>query len=152
MSNRGAYLALVCLIPEWMISGIHLQHLYGAIGNWLYSVVAGLVVDPMQPGYKHSIIQPNPGGGLTYAKATLQTPHGELASHWEKVGSELQLNLTIPVNTTATVLLPTAQAVGVLENDEPLNLEENPNKIGDLGQITAVEIGSGHYRFVVSYD
>src|SRR5215471_6053257 len=30
----GAYLALVCLIPEWMISGIHLQHLYGAIGNW----------------------------------------------------------------------------------------------------------------------
>jgi len=30
----GAYLALVSLIPEWMISGIHLQHLYGPIGVW----------------------------------------------------------------------------------------------------------------------
>jgi preprotein translocase subunit SecY len=30
----GVYLAIVCLIPEWMISGIHLQHLYGPIGVW----------------------------------------------------------------------------------------------------------------------
>jgi preprotein translocase subunit SecY len=31
----GIYLALVCLIPEWMISGIHLQHLPGAMGSWM---------------------------------------------------------------------------------------------------------------------
>jgi len=30
----GIYLAIVCLIPEWMIAGIHLQHLPGAIGVW----------------------------------------------------------------------------------------------------------------------
>jgi preprotein translocase subunit SecY len=30
----GLYLAIVCLLPEWMISGIHLQHLYGPIGTW----------------------------------------------------------------------------------------------------------------------
>lgn len=30
----GVYLALVCLIPEWMISGVHLQHLPGALGAW----------------------------------------------------------------------------------------------------------------------
>jgi len=30
----GVYLAAVCLLPEWMISGIHLQHLHGAIGTW----------------------------------------------------------------------------------------------------------------------
>ncbi|MFZ0881285.1 MAG: preprotein translocase subunit SecY, partial [Candidatus Acidiferrales bacterium] len=30
----GVYLAIVCLIPEWMISGIHLQHLPGALGVW----------------------------------------------------------------------------------------------------------------------
>jgi preprotein translocase subunit SecY len=29
----GVYLALVCLLPEWMISGIHLQHL-PLVGNW----------------------------------------------------------------------------------------------------------------------
>jgi preprotein translocase subunit SecY len=30
----GVYLAMVCLLPEWMIAGIHLNHLYGAIGSW----------------------------------------------------------------------------------------------------------------------
>jgi len=29
----GVYLAIVCLLPEWMIAGIHLQHL-PLIGNW----------------------------------------------------------------------------------------------------------------------
>ena len=28
----GVYLAIVCLMPEWMISGIHLQHLWGPVG------------------------------------------------------------------------------------------------------------------------
>jgi preprotein translocase subunit SecY len=30
----GVYLAAVCLLPEWMISGIHLQHLPGVVGAW----------------------------------------------------------------------------------------------------------------------
>jgi preprotein translocase subunit SecY len=30
----GVYLAIVCLLPEWMISGIRLQHLPGALGVW----------------------------------------------------------------------------------------------------------------------
>jgi preprotein translocase subunit SecY len=30
----GVYLSMVCLLPEWMISGIHLDHLYGPIGGW----------------------------------------------------------------------------------------------------------------------
>jgi preprotein translocase subunit SecY len=29
----GIYLAIVCLLPEWMISGIHLQHLW-LVGDW----------------------------------------------------------------------------------------------------------------------
>ena len=30
----GVYLALICLLPEWMISGIHLNHLWGSVGSW----------------------------------------------------------------------------------------------------------------------
>src|SRR6202142_884455 len=30
----GLYLAAVCILPQWMITGIHLQHLPGAIGAW----------------------------------------------------------------------------------------------------------------------
>jgi len=42
----GAYLALVCLIPEWMISGIHLQHLPGWLGgNWFDAHMWRFVLD-----------------------------------------------------------------------------------------------------------
>lgn len=41
----GAYLALVCLIPEWMISGIHLQHLWGPIGNWFDTHAPRFILD-----------------------------------------------------------------------------------------------------------
>jgi preprotein translocase subunit SecY len=30
----GVYLAAVCLLPEWMIAGIHLDHLGWGIGSW----------------------------------------------------------------------------------------------------------------------
>jgi preprotein translocase subunit SecY len=30
----GIYLALVCLIPEWMIAGVRLNHLWGPMGAW----------------------------------------------------------------------------------------------------------------------
>ena len=33
----ACYLAIVCLLPEWMIAGIHLNHLYGPIGLWFDS-------------------------------------------------------------------------------------------------------------------
>jgi preprotein translocase subunit SecY len=30
----GIYLALICLIPEWMIAGVRLNHLWGPLGAW----------------------------------------------------------------------------------------------------------------------
>ncbi|HXO44831.1 MAG TPA: preprotein translocase subunit SecY [Candidatus Cybelea sp.] len=42
----GIYLAIVCLLPEWMISGIHLQHLPVWMGgNWFDSHMWRFVLD-----------------------------------------------------------------------------------------------------------
>jgi preprotein translocase subunit SecY len=41
----GVYLAIVCLLPEWMISGIHLQHLPGMIGTWFDTHMWRFVLD-----------------------------------------------------------------------------------------------------------
>jgi alpha-L-rhamnosidase len=32
------------------------HYAYGAVGDWMYRVVAGLNDDPARPGYKHIII------------------------------------------------------------------------------------------------
>ena len=58
------------------------HYAYGAIGAWMYSVVAGIDLDPAEPGYKHVLIQPQPGGGLTKASASLRSMYGEIVSSW----------------------------------------------------------------------
>jgi alpha-L-rhamnosidase len=124
------------------------HYAYGAIGHWLYSVVAGLDLDENLPGYRHSIIQPRPGGGLDYARAEYETQYGQLASHWTIVDGNFHLEVKVPVNTTATVYFRTANIDAITENQQPLS-EASDGFIATLsdGNTVAIEIGSGEYAF-----
>ncbi|MCC6679665.1 MAG: glycoside hydrolase family 78 protein [Phycisphaeraceae bacterium] len=82
------------------------HYAYGAIGQWMYERVAGLAPDPEQPGYKHIIVRPVPGGGLTHAAAELQTLYGRAVSAWRREGADFKLQVVVPPNTSATVTLP----------------------------------------------
>ena len=55
-----------------MVSFNH--YAYGAVAEWLHTTVAGLRPDPADPGYHHVLIEPRPGGGLTHASASLESP------------------------------------------------------------------------------
>ncbi len=85
------------------------HYAYGAIGMWMYSVVAGIEIDEAKPGYKHIVIAPRPGGGLTYAKASVESVYGMVASGWEITGGKMTLRVEIPANTTATVKMPSGK-------------------------------------------
>jgi alpha-L-rhamnosidase len=86
------------------------HYAYGAIGSWLYQTTAGIEIDPKKPGYKHILIAPLPGGGLTHAKATLDSAYGPIASSWVIDAAEVfTLDVSIPANTTATVTLPNGE-------------------------------------------
>jgi alpha-L-rhamnosidase len=82
------------------------HYAYGAIGMWMYSVVAGLGLDEAQPAYKHIFIAPHPGGGLTYAKASVDSVYGRVSSAWELADGKFKLKVEVPPNTTATVTMP----------------------------------------------
>ena len=59
----------------------------GAVADWMHRVVGGLA--PAAPGYQRVRIAPQPGGGLTWAKTSLRTPHGEVRVGWQIVDGEL---------------------------------------------------------------
>ncbi|MBX3086100.1 MAG: family 78 glycoside hydrolase catalytic domain [Anaerolineae bacterium] len=82
------------------------HYAYGSIGAWMYNTIAGIEVDLAQPGYKHSIIRPQPGGGLTHASGKLKTLYGTLESSWEFKQGKFKLRVVVPPNTSATVQLP----------------------------------------------
>ncbi|MHB1485225.1 MAG: family 78 glycoside hydrolase catalytic domain [Saccharofermentanales bacterium] len=82
------------------------HYAYGAIGDWLYRVVAGLNTSSEKPGYKHIIIKPKPGGNLDYAKAKISSMNGDIKSEWKIENEVFTIKVEIPCNTTAEVILP----------------------------------------------
>lgn len=124
------------------------HYAYGAVGDWMYRVVAGLSSDPEQPGYKHILIEPHPGGGLTYAKATLMTPYGEAASGWRIDANTLRVTARVPPNTYATVFLPGARLPDVREGGLEVSAARGVKLATQAGDGVKMEVGSGNFDFV----
>ncbi|MGH1526411.1 alpha-L-rhamnosidase C-terminal domain-containing protein [Leifsonia sp. L25] len=81
------------------------HYAFGAIGDWLHRVVAGLA--PAAPGYRRIAVAPQPPRrGLTSASARLDTPYGTAESGWVLEEGNLRLAVRVPVGVTADVVLP----------------------------------------------
>lgn len=95
------------------------HYAYGSIGDWMYRKLAG--INPMEPGYKKIKIEPMLTRGITWVDATYSTAYGEIRSAWKCEEGIISVDVEVPVNTTAILVLP--------EKNEPL------------------ELGSGKYHF-----
>ena len=84
----------------------------GAVGDFLYRRIAGL--EATEPGYKRFAVKPVIGGGLTSARATVDTPYGAAGSDWKIENGTLTVTVTVPVGATCDVTLPggTAKTFG----------------------------------------
>lgn len=126
------------------------HYAYGAIGDWMYRVVAGLDTEEDKPGYKKIKIQPHIGGKLTQAAATLNTYYGKLHSGWKLENEKLVLEVEVPVNTTATVYIPATDPALVTENGLALTSLKDVQIVGTDKEYVQVVTGSGIYRFEVA--
>jgi alpha-L-rhamnosidase len=120
------------------------HYAYGAVGDWMYEVVAGIDIDFAAPGYRRILIQPQPGGGLTHVKARHATMYGGVATDWQISDNQFRLAVDIPANTSATVRLPKAVLDKVSESGNSLTESFKGTQVGD---VVVVEIGSGRYLF-----
>jgi alpha-L-rhamnosidase len=123
------------------------HYAYGAIGDWMYRVVAGIEIDPEAPGYKHVIIQPQPGGGLQHVEASHESPYGEVASGWALEGDRFVVSVAVPPNTLGTVRLPQASLADVTEGGRPVASAPGVKEATSATGAVVVEVGSGTYRF-----
>jgi alpha-L-rhamnosidase len=123
------------------------HYAYGAIGEWMYRVMAGIEIDDATPGYKHILLQPQPGGGFTSVKASHDTPYGKVSSAWTRQGGRFELAVDVPANTRATVRLPKAQLANVTESGRALASGDGITGQRQDGNAVVVELASGPYRF-----
>jgi alpha-L-rhamnosidase len=121
--------------------------MFGDISAWFYKGLAGINPDPVAPGFKHILIEPNPVGNLTSAHASYDSIRGRIVSDWKVIQGQFQLTATIPANTTATVSLPTPDPASIQEGGKAAQGVTCIRNVHTEAGRTLLEIGSGTYHF-----
>jgi alpha-L-rhamnosidase len=123
------------------------HYAYGAVGDWMFQNIGGL--SAMEPGYRRSQIAPAIGGGLTSGSGRLETVYGPLSSNWTRSGADLELKVTVPVNTVAEVHVPADTRWAVTESGRPAGDAEAVRFLRMDDGAAVFEVGSGSYTFAV---
>jgi alpha-L-rhamnosidase len=123
------------------------HYAYGAIGDWMYAIIGGIDLDPEQPGYKHIVMHPRPGGGVTHATAELQSMYGTIRSAWRQENDRFEWEITIPTNTTATLYVPAQDAASVTESGQPAEDANGVTFVHLENGFAVFRVPSGSYKF-----
>jgi alpha-L-rhamnosidase len=116
------------------------HYAYGSIVEWMYRDMCGLSTAITQDGvtgFHHAFINPKPDKSLQWAKARYRSAAGLYESGWsiDEVG-HLTIEIAIPFNATARVVLPDAPMDGISINGQQM-------QIVDYAELT---LGAGRYK------
>ncbi|MBQ7350469.1 MAG: family 78 glycoside hydrolase catalytic domain [Bacteroides sp.] len=117
MIDNGATLTW----EEWDGERSQLHNCYNAIGSWFIQALAGITPDEDTPGYRRFHVRPQMVDGITWVKASKDTPYGMLSVKWESKGDAFTLSVEVPVGTTAMVCLPNGEEVELTSGKHDLN-------------------------------
>jgi alpha-L-rhamnosidase len=81
----------------------------GGVADWMHRTVGG--ISPLEPGYSRILLAPQPGGGLSWASSSLQTPHGRVSVDWRIDEDGMQVDVEVPEGATAVLRLPGADDI-----------------------------------------
>lgn len=123
------------------------HYAYGAIGDWMYRVSAGIEIKGA--GYKNIIIQPHPTNKLTYSSASFESSYGTIASGWERKDGKVIIKVKVPANTSATIILPVTNQDKVTESGKALSLNIYFKDIKTSDNKLTLQAGSGDYTFEI---
>ena len=84
----------------------HNHPMYASVGSWLYKVVAGIDLGDDCAAFRRVTIWPRVTHELDWARASLQTAQGPVKVDWRRAAGQLTLNVTVPANCQARLILP----------------------------------------------
>ncbi|WP_337098528.1 alpha-L-rhamnosidase [Paenibacillus sp. YIM B09110] len=136
------------ILPDGSISSTGMNSLnhyaYGAIAEWMYRTVAGINPTEEAPGFRYTVLAPQPDFRLRWAKAKVASASGIYKSEWsfDEEGN-LTFFFQIPFNAKASVRLPRAEAEAIMINGKAL---DGSGIRGDQnGEETVLDLVSGSY-------
>lgn len=121
----------------------------GHLVEWFYSGPGGIRQDQNSVAYEHIIISPEIVGDINWAETSYVSVNGEIKTSWKKEADIFNLEVTIPVNSMATIVLPQPDPQKIKESGVPLASAAGISNIRTPGEKTSVDVQSGKYNFRV---
>lgn len=128
--------------------------------TWLNRSVAG--IKQITAGYDEFEIRPTIVGDLTGAAGSYNSVHGSIESSWERNGYTVSLSVSVPVNSTGYIYVPTLgaddnQMVITVNNstlrEHGIQFEtDNISYVKTEDNYVVFKVGSGKYEFIMNAD
>ena len=119
-------------------------------GGWFYNGVAGIRQMENSVAFKHLLIVPQLTDEIYKQSTHFNSPYGKVLVSWTHIdNSGLQLEIEIPVNTKAEVILPVSENEIVYESGKLLSGNNDVEMLGKNGNNLRVSIPSGRYVFII---
>lgn len=125
----------------------HNHPMMGSVGSWLYKYVLGILPDINAPGFEKFTIRPYIIQDLQFAQGEYKSVKGVIKSAWKKSNALLELNITVPANSVATVYIPTRDVKAITENNRKVSGNKQFRFLRMEGNAAVFEVGSGTYSF-----
>ena len=132
---------------QWNGSFSQIHSCFTSADNWFYQGPGGIRPDDSAPGFKRILIEPAVVGDLTWVKSSHVSPYGKIVCNWARDGEKVTMNVTIPINTTATVNVPAKDAAAVMESGQPAAKAQGVKWLRMENNAAVYAVGSGTYCF-----
>jgi len=135
------------LNPDGSISSTSMNsfnhYAYGSIVEWMYRDMCGLnpsAGDDSATGFRRALIAPKPNRALQWARARYRSAAGYYECGWRLADTgHLTIEIAIPFNASARVILPGARVDEIAINSQRLH---EGGQVGDSVELT---LGAGQY-------
>ena len=112
MGATSIWEAWQAIMPDGTPTTVSYNHYaFGCVGDWMYRTIAGITA--LEPGYKKICFEPRPGGGINWAKGCYDSVYGRISCKWRKAHGLFRIEVTVPPNATASVVLPNGKCIEI---------------------------------------
>jgi len=137
------------LWEHWKFSDNTFSHnhpMFGSVSQWFYNWLGGIEPDVDAVGFDKFTFQPQFIEGLDWVRCTYRSIRGPITCDWKRQGDRVAMDFRIPVNSSATLILPMSGAI--TENGRPAAESQTVEKISERNGIAKFKLESGSYHLI----
>lgn len=119
----------------------------GQFTEWLYADLAGLAPDPTRPGFRRTLVAPQPVAGIDWARASHESPYGKVAVSWKRDAATFTLEVEVPPGAGAEVVPPFGTRETIRLGDRPAVGHPDVSMTTEFRKRPAFLVGPGKHIF-----